>query len=177
MISAGIFIIGISFQKVRDLLIHLLAYFIGNKAASLIIARVTFTGVIHHELSHLLFALISGSQIVKVSLFKLHGDVLGEVSFIPQGPKIIKKIQILVTAIAPTVTALITSYFIITYLVGICNTWWQTILVYYLLISIILHAGMSPPDVKAGLTGLPVMVFVVMFVVCSFDINLVDPII
>lgn len=58
--------------------------------------RLTYIGVIHHELSHAFLAILTGAKVLKISLAKkgtVHNGQLGSVTFAPRGPKVIRNIQ------------------------------------------------------------------------------------
>ena len=68
---------------------------------------LTFPGVCYHELSHALFAFITGAKIKKIVLYHKQKDTLGSVEMIPRGPLPLKWLQLSFSACAPVITGLI----------------------------------------------------------------------
>ena len=66
-----------------------LAKHMGVSTALFIMNGLTFVGTIHHELSHALYALITGAKVTNVEVFKPKDDRLGCVEFIPRGRQLV----------------------------------------------------------------------------------------
>lgn len=133
--------------------------------------RLTFIGVIHHELSHALLALITGAKIKSCKIFKIENDTLGSVNIIPRGPFLVRLFQQAMTGIAPVVCGSMTLYVI--YYYGLYlrpNIDWITVLLGLLAMSISYHMSMSKQDVKVARGGLTIVYL--LLVVISFFIKI-----
>ena len=162
------------------LLIHGIFAFILQKILSivdrtgtlyLIIGNViTFPGVIMHELSHALFALITGAKVNKVRLYGIKGDSLGNVNFTPRGLKIFKAIQLALASCAPVISGLITETVILYALKIYQMQTWQTAILIYLMISILMHMDMSSSDISNYIKGMKVIFPVTFLITLSVNI-------
>ena len=83
----------------------LIYYAFGRKAAINYDTRWTAVGVIFHELSHLLFAFLTGAKIEGFRLYRFKrsedDDVLGYVNYAPRGFFLMRTVQNTLTGIAP----------------------------------------------------------------------------
>lgn len=168
-------ILGMTLGYLEKIVGNFIAKHIGVKSALFIMNRLTFIGVIHHELSHALFAVVSGAKIREMNLFKPQGNSLGSVQIIPRGNKIIQSVQLTLTAIAPVVTGLI-SMCTIGYFISInieIMLVWQIILIAYLFISIFFHSTMSTADLKCAIKGLPICACILLVIVAITDFSLI----
>lgn len=155
-----IFSVGFLVEKFSNAITRFLAHFIGEKAALFVRNRLTFPGILHHELSHAFFALISGAKITKVKLFKLKGQQLGFVEFVPRGNAFMRAVQLMLTGIAPIVCGAATLCLLSWLWRYRCALPWQYILLGYLFVSVFFHLNMSEQDIKNSLKGIPVMVVI-----------------
>ncbi|MBO4337930.1 MAG: hypothetical protein J5842_07630 [Lachnospiraceae bacterium] len=128
--------------------------------------RITFAGVIWHELSHALFAFITGAKIEKISLYHKEGDHLGYVRYRPRGIWIARCIQMSLSSCAPVIMGLAA-------LLGICFAVrtlelpvWALIIAGYLFISIMVHMDMSPEDLRSYAKGIPF--FLILFFIAAY---------
>ena len=138
----------------------------GKKVGEFLVNRFTFLGVIHHEISHAFMALICGAQVTEVSIFKFKGDMLGNVKFIPRGPKLFRDLQICLAALAPAICGIGTLYLMVYFLnFKIGYTGWKIVLIIYTEVSILLHMTLSSVDIKAALKG---MVTTLLVTFCIF---------
>lgn len=160
LIPMIIFSVGFLIEKISNAITRFLAHFIGEKAAFFIRNRLTFPGTVHHELSHAFFALISGAKVTKVKLFKLQGQQLGYVEFVPRGNAFTRAIQMTLTSIAPIVCGAATLCILSWLWRYRCLAPWHYILVGYLFVSVGFHLNMSEQDIKNSLKGIPVMVVI-----------------
>lgn len=169
-------ILGVTIGYLEKIAGNFIARHIGVKSALFIINKLTFVGVMHHELSHALFAFVSGAKIKEINLFKPQGNSLGSVQIVPRGNKILKSIQLTLTAIAPVVTGIISMCTIAYFLsMNIENMLvWQIILIAYLFISIFFHSTMSTADLKCAINGLPVCTLIIFIVELITRFNLVE---
>lgn len=146
----------------------------GKKVGEFLVNRFTFPGVIHHELSHAFFALLCGAQVTEVSIFKFKGDMLGNVKFIPRGPKIFRDLQTCLAALAPAICGIGTLYLMVYFLnYRIGYTGWKLILIIYIEISILLHMTLSSVDIKAAFKGMITTLFITFSIFFFTKFNLV----
>lgn len=147
-----------------------LAKHMGVSTALFIMNGLTFVGTIHHELSHALYALITGAKVTKIEVFKPQDNRLGCVEFIPRGNWFTKALQLTLSGIAPTVQGFITLCLLGVLFFHLPAILWVQILMGYLMFSIFIHMTMSGADMKAAVKGLPI-VMVLVFIIC-FAVNL-----
>ncbi len=173
IISAAIITLTI---PVWGLIIHMLNRFIfsilkriaGTNAALFIANWLTFPGVIHHELSHAFFALITGAKITEFKPFwpdKNTGS-LGNINFVARGNLLIRSIQLSLSASAPVIMGTLSSVLLVNWLNSQTMSLSLTVLFIYLLFSIVIHASMSTADVKIMLKGIWVL-FILSWIICS----------
>ena len=166
-------IVGRLLDKLQSSLITFLARRIGAAGAIFIANYITFIGVVHHELSHALFAFVSGARIIKIDIFKPNGGTLGQVKYATRGNKIIQSIQSTLASIAPMLTGFISEYFLIKYIQTVGNIW-IIILMIYLIISIFLHMTLSKQDIKVAISGLPVCVIIIYIIMYITQFNIMN---
>lgn len=169
-------ILGMTLGYLEKVIGNFIAKHMGVKSALFIMNKLTFIGVVHHELSHALFAFISGAKIREINLFKPQGNSLGSVQIVPRGNKILKSIQLTLTAIAPVITGII-SMCTIAYFVSInieIMLVWQIILIAYLFISIFFHSTMSTADLKCAIKGLPICAIIIFIIELITKFNLIE---
>jgi hypothetical protein len=128
--------------------------------------------VIHHELSHALIAFITGAKIVSIQLFHPDGKRLGNVTYIPRGPKVWQSIQAALSAIAPVILGLSSIYLLYSRVLAICTKPYQYFIIYYLLISILIHSTLSKQDIKTALPSIPIcgLILIIVFYISQFNI-------
>jgi len=131
---------------------------------------ITFPGVIIHELSHALFALITGAKVNKVRLYGIKGDSLGNVNFTPRGFKISKAIQLALASCAPVISGVITETVILYVFKTHQMQPWQTAILIYLIISILMHMDMSSSDISNYIKGMKVIFPVTFLITLSANI-------
>lgn len=90
----------IAIQALRKLTLQIVVQNQSVRFASLYDTKITFIGVIHHEIGHALLAILTGAKVLKIQLIK-RGDRLGAVYFRPRGPKLIRDIQMTIVQIGP----------------------------------------------------------------------------
>lgn len=146
--------------------------------AGLVEGYLTYPGVVYHELSHALFAFISGAKVCKISLKRTpmadgSGYVLGSVSFIPRGPKVLQAIQKTLSGIAPLITGMAAMAAMLAYAFPACTQTWQTVVCAYLFLCLLLHTDLSRQDLMNILAGLPLvlLVLLVVFMFAPFDVS------
>lgn len=164
---------GIVMGMLRKIIYRIMA-FISPGFAFAVANYLTFPGVMHHELSHALWGFITGAKIKKINLFKPSGMSLGSVQMIYRGPWLFRCIQGCMSAIAPVAMGIVTCTLTCIYLLPAMTGGSATILVYYLLFSIIMHMTMSPSDMICFIKGV-VGVYILVLLVCVLgDINLMQ---
>lgn len=147
--------IGLIIQIFNDIVIKLGGKLIKVKLMLTLYNYISFIGVIHHELSHIIFALITGAKIKRFKLFRIKQttDNLGTVIIIPRGPNIIRGLQLSLSAIAPIITGVLSVYYLYTYIIVVYNDLGVRVVAWYIIISILMHMNMSKADFKAYLNG------------------------
>ncbi len=128
--------------------------------------RITFAGVIWHELSHALFAFITGAKVEKISLYHKEGDHLGYVRYRPRGIWVARCIQMSLSSCAPVImglAALLGIYYAVSTLE---LPVWALVIAGYLFISIMVHMDMSPEDLKSYVKGIPF--FLIIFFIALY---------
>jgi len=158
---------------VSNVIFNMLASVFGDGAALFVVNRLTFIGVMHHELSHALLAFVSGAKVHEISLFKPSGTELGHVKISYRGNVLLKALQSCLAAYAPVICGTMTSLVLIQILQKQDLQLWARILLLFLLISIILHEDLSKRDIMNGLKGLPIIMgaMFVIFLVSGLDIR------
>ena len=140
---------------VSQFLVKSVAELIGCGGTYMIFNVLTFPGVIHHELSHALFAFITGAKILKIDIFHLPSadGTLGSVAYAPRGPMVLQGLQMCLASIAPAITPWLT--------VPLLSRFYQEsigfplkIFLLYLIFSIISHISLSNADLKGLLKGM-----------------------
>lgn len=153
---------GCGMYGIKKGLCRLTGNLVGGKGAYLILNYLTFVGVIHHELSHALFALLTGAHVTEVAIFQPSGNSLGHVNYATRGGIPFSSLQHYFTAVGPVVMGTVTSVLIM-YGMTVWRNPLMLILFAYLLFSVLVHATMSPPDVLNMLRGiLPVFILVLI---------------
>ncbi len=126
--------------------------------------RLTFAGVIWHELSHALFAFISGAKVEKISLYHKEGDHLGYVRYRTRGPWPLQCVQHSLSSCAPVIMGIFALASIYTVLASFALPVWGFALLIYLFISILVHMDMSTQDLKLYVRGVPLF-WVIFFLI------------
>ncbi|MCR5283487.1 MAG: M50 family metallopeptidase [Lachnospiraceae bacterium] len=125
--------------------------------------RLTFMGTVYHELSHALFAFLTGAKVNKISLYHMENGRLGYVRYTPRGPWILRSVQMSLASCAPVIMGILAEAGIALLFATKTLPVWGTILLGYLFISVLLHMDMSPEDLKAYMKGIPIF-FVAFFI-------------
>ena len=132
LIMLTVIFIGIILNAIKTQMLKITCAGFGNTIGEFLINRFTFIGVIHHELSHALMATIFGAKVTEINIFKFSGDTLGNVKFVPRGPKIIKALQMCFAALAPAVCGMATLALMILFINMRLEVtgWWLVGLIY-----------------------------------------------
>ena len=140
-----------------------LAYFWVNYA--------TFPGTFVHEMSHLVFAVITGAEVNEIEMFETDCGRLGHISYSTRGPWFIQAVQHSLSAVAPTVVGLVLGFFLIRYTVTGSHSIWATIGLWYLIFCLIDHSTMSDSDLMHYFQG--VWIFILPLFLLFFIAGLV----
>ena len=154
LIMMSVVLVGRVVSKFDIFLIEKMSSVSGKKLARFIINRVMIAGVVFHELSHALFAKLTGARVTKIKFLVLFSkDTLGSVTFTPVGNKAQQSIQLCLASCAPVLMAFIAVplFVILAVFVDIGFVW--RVLFAYLAISVLCHASMSSADLNLYKTG------------------------
>lgn len=164
--------VGLLMELVQTLLVKFFGNLLGPEKAYTFVNKTTFLGVVHHELSHALFVILTGAKITKMNLFKPDKQTksLGSVEYSTRGMIIVRSIQYTLISVAPTVCGAISSFLIYKY--GFNDVMWRNILFGFILVCIVLHMNMSSQDIKVAIKGVPVclMITFIVFYWSGFDL-------
>jgi hypothetical protein len=150
-----VIILGLLLNAIKMKMLDVCCSAFGKNVGEFLVNRFTFIGVIHHELSHAFFALICGAQVTEISIFRIKGDMLGNVKFIPRGPKMFRDLQMCLAALAPAICGMSTLYLMVYFInMRMALEIWQLILIIYIELSILLHMTLSSVDIKAAIRGM-----------------------
>ncbi|MCR4793247.1 MAG: hypothetical protein K5871_10880 [Lachnospiraceae bacterium] len=122
---------------------------------------LTIPGVVYHELSHALMAVITGARVDSVSLFEPKDNQLGEVIFTPRGTVIMQAIQMSLVSCAPVITGIAGLTWSFYYVLNHPMSAWKWILMGYLMLCVFMHMTMSMQDIINYLKGIPA--FLILF--------------
>lgn len=145
------------------------------KFAQFMDSKLMFLGVVHHELSHALFVVLTGAKLVKVKLFQLNTSDgrLGYVAYGTKGPFWVTGFQKGLISIAPVIMGCVTLLFIF-HLVSTAYhfTNWEFYVLIIFALHVTNHTAMSKEDWKLSLPALPLVYFFVVGIVRILDIEL-----
>ncbi len=165
LISLGVIIIIPLIGMVINFIVTIiLSHIIRGKLYLFVANTLTFPGVMYHELSHALFAFITGAKIEKISLYHKQGNQLGSVEIKTRGPWINRSMQLSFSACAPVIMGLLAEGVIFFVFAKVSLPVWAMILLGFLAFCILLHMDMSGADIKGYLKGI-VFVFFLFFVI------------
>lgn len=167
IITFAIPVFGLIVEGINKDIYNILARLLGAKTAMIIVNWVTFPGVVHHEMAHALFGIVTGAKIKEMELFKPSGTSLGYVKFAFSGNIILRSIQYVFISIAPIVCGSISTVLIFYYTKSNSFSIWVLILIIYLLISIIFHMTMSTQDLKVMFKGVW-FIFILVLIICVY---------
>lgn len=128
----------------------------------------TCIGVMIHELSHALLAILTGAKVISVTLFQVESDkkTLGEVSFITRGNCIFRGIQASFASAAPMFIGTVLLLVSFTYIKPLLASW-QLVIFWYVAISIFLHMSLSNQDVKNIFSNIFSLLFVLIILISA----------
>ena len=119
----------------------------------------TFPGIVIHELSHLIFAIITGAEVRDVCFFEDEDGRFGHVTTHSRGPWFIVAIQYTLIAIAPVIAGLISGFLLLRYIFAEQHSFGINIGLWYLVVCLINHSTMSKSDIEGYFRG--VWIFIV----------------
>lgn len=153
MILLSVIIIGAVFDIIEVYQIRILRKLFGGKVASFICNRLTFPGIVVHELSHAVFASMLGASVTKIKLISLRNDGrLGYVEYITRGRKMMQGLQHAWSSCAPTIVGMILEYALFS-MFHVAASLPQKLIIIYFIISIADHMSMSKQDIMNYIRG------------------------
>ncbi len=151
-----------------DLLLGVMRSLIGSTLTGFFANAVTFIGVVHHELAHAVFAVLTGAKVTKIKFFTLTGgDALGYVTFIPRGNMFLQAVQLTMSSVAPVYAGAFTVCMMYRVIPFSGLSVWQKVLYLYIMISIVMHMRLSGADIRNALRGLPICILLLTAVLCA----------
>ena len=162
-------------RLLEDLAVRLIALVAGSGSALLVESYLTYPGVAFHELSHALFATLSGARVTSFSLRRRAapdgGYILGSVQFVPRGNRVLQSFQTLLSGIAPAACGLAGMAAIALLAFPRCTAAWHWAAWVYLFVCLLLHSSLSRQDLKGVWAGVPAVaaVLFVAFLLVPFD--------
>ncbi|MCQ2482937.1 MAG: M50 family metallopeptidase [Clostridia bacterium] len=169
-----ILVIGCVASAVEKITTFIISIFLGGAFALVFCNYITFPGVILHELSHALVALLTGAKVTEIHFFKL-GTPIGYVTYHERGPRFIRALQSSLTACAPVVFGSVVALLLIDVLTKGSYSVGVTVLLVYLIISVIDHMTMSIPDIIyffKGIWALAAFILTISLIIC---LNCIQP--
>lgn len=144
-----------------------LAQVVDDNKRVFIINKLTFLGVIHHELAHAIVFFLTGAQILRIQLFTLNARSghLGQVQVRHRGSWFLRSIQKTLGAVAPVFLGIADISMIMTIIRNYELFGWLEAFLYYLALSIFIHMDLSKEDVKVALKGLPITYIILVLII------------
>lgn len=168
-VIAAIALVALASAALEQLFKVILGQFISEGAIWFLEGRLTYLGVAYHELSHALFAWITGGKVTDINLRRRDmpdgSAVLGSVTFVPSALPVLAAIQAVACGIAPAVMGLIGMTCIALFAFPTCTQWWQWVIWIYLFACLLLHSDLSPQDIRSATPGIPILA-VLLFAIC-----------
>lgn len=172
IIFVSMIMMGVIASSIRTFIVRTYIKSLGPKMATFVDSKLTFIGVIHHELSHMLLAMLSGAKVTSFKLFKIKDNTLGHVDMTPRGPWIIRSFQLALCGTAPVICGCVSLYLIYYYGIHLRQPYdWVTALLIVLMMQISYHMSMSKQDVKVSLKGLWVIYLILVVVTYFIEFN------
>ncbi len=157
-----IILVGYAINLLQYGLAELLALFMDPWWVEVFVNYLFFPGVMLHELSHALMALLTGAKLTEVKLFKKEGKSLGHISFTPRGSRIMISIQEVFIASAPMFFGAMIAFASFKLMLFIpWSAWLLKIFAGYVGVSMFFHMTMSTQDVKVFVKGVPIIMVLV----------------
>jgi hypothetical protein len=134
---------------------------------------VLFVGTIHHELAHAILAFITGAKVEKVELFNPKNGRLGQVSFRLRKGLIIGGIEAVLASSAPITCGIFSLLALRNLLLSVDMNNIVKGLIYYTMVSIVIHMRMSPEDIQIYKKGILIFSIILIILMYAFNINLI----
>ena len=151
--------VGYIFDKIEAWEMRGMSRIIPDKVTIFFANRLTIFGTIVHEISHAVFAHLTGAKVTKISVFDIFKNgMLGHVEYYETGNKVQRSFQSTLTACAPIIGGSIMLFILVTILRSFCYSFWHYALVIFLIISVVNHLSMSPQDIFIYKRGLWIVV-------------------
>ena len=164
-------VIGFLLNQLELLEFKILSMFFGNGFASFFCDRITFIGTVLHELSHALFATLTGAKVTKISIMDFfQGGQLGHVEFVTRGNLIIRSIQLVFASCAPVLVGVFALIMIFPLIKAKDVPMPIRILAIYAFISILNHTSMSGQDLALYMKGIFLVLPLTFFALTIADI-------
>lgn len=151
-------VIGMLLSGLKRLEIKIIAM-LSHNLVHFFMHYVTFPGIVIHELSHWIFALITGAEVRDVCFFEDEDGRFGHVTTHSRGPWFIVAIQYTLIAIAPVIVGLILGFLLLRYIFAEQHSFGINIGLWYLVVCLINHSTMSKSDIEGYFRG--VWIFIV----------------
>lgn len=146
-------VIGMIASAIEHITNVIISMFLGGAFALVFCNYLTIPGTILHELSHAIVATLTGAKVTEISFFDI-GLSLGHVNYRNRGNAFMRGLQDSLTACAPVLSGVIALALLWEKLSSGNNSTGITILLIYLIISVIDHMTMSIPDAINYFRGL-----------------------
>lgn len=150
--------IGMLLSSLKRLEIKMIAVF-SHSLVRIFMHYVMFPGIVIHELSHFIFAVITGAEVRDISFFEDDDGRLGHVTTHSRGPWFIVAVQYTLIAIAPVIVGLTLGFLLLQYFFAEQHSLGMNIGLWYLIICLINHSTMSKSDIEGYFRG--VWIFIV----------------
>ena len=147
-------LLGWVIRIISDLATSILSVFVGSHIAYWIRNYLTYLGTVHHELSHALIATLTGAKVLSISLLP-RGTTLGSVKFNLRGNRFTRAMQNTLASAAPVYCGALTLIALTRFALPHCTLLWQTVLWYYLAISVFFHMTLSRRDIANIVQAFP----------------------
>jgi hypothetical protein len=148
--------VGLAINLLGEALATLLSFFTGEWFAFVLVNYVFFPGVMLHELSHALMAVLTGARVTELALFKREGNSLGHVNYVGRGNAVMLALQCLLTSSAPMYIGGLIVYLCWHFGFEVKGVdLWLKILLGYIGVSMFYHMTMSTEDIKVYVKGIP----------------------
>lgn len=151
-------VVGIMLSSLKRLEIKMIAV-LSLSLVRFFMRYATFPGIVIHELSHLIFAIITGAEVRDVCFLEDENGRVGHVTTHSRGPWFIVAIQYTLIAIAPVIVGLALGFLLLRYIFAEQHSLGMNIGLWYLIICLINHSTMSKSDIEGYFRG--VWIFVV----------------
>jgi hypothetical protein len=166
-------LIGIIINFISKKISSILSEIIGKHLAYVVMNYVLFVGTIHHELAHAILAFITGAKVEKVELFNPKNGRLGQVSFRLRKGLIIGGIEAVLASSAPITCGIFSLLALRNLLLSVDMNNIVKGLIYYTMVSIVIHMRMSPEDIQIYKKGILIFSIILIILMYAFNINLI----